>query len=579
MATSVSQNTITVYFDDDYTVGQYANGDYYVVAPTGLTIIGIDPPSLKDPATGRVMHGAMLNPIAKTFTRVGFDSATSYAGRYDPLLNVARPGDADLSPSNPLVLSAGSSLLCSRTRPTPYDRPQLADAAVFTVVESAPPSGSFRPPYCGTDKTHYWNVSNLDYDRLPRLPKLPSSPTLPGVGVLEKVQIEIDPGSGSAGRQTHPANNGPIYGRDLSEWTSSLALQLCLDYSNSQKESALIRLVQYGLDIFGAINGRPLAEVTYEGLGGYNIGRKLTLLVTGIVLNDSSILWYCDRQNWFGFQEDLQIFLVDASHVALGHDPHAACEVGAFQNITERAHMPATCNNYSMNCNPTNPDKRQRDIYTEGMIGLPEWGEQAYKQPGRSGSNWGVTYRDVNFRPTLKAALAAQLIPGARALWNNQMFFDYHDRVWSVEDGEFDRAASQFGTHSTELWNTYRSLGGPVWTASPPANYAPIITVHPQSRTVAEGSNVTFSVGVDGLPEPTFQWRRNGIDIGGATNQSLILQSVQANDSGSYDVVATNSEGSATSNPATLTVSESPPQENESPYKRGRSARSRQGIT
>ena len=41
-ATSVSQWGITWTFDGDYTTGQYANGDYWVVGPVNITAITPD---------------------------------------------------------------------------------------------------------------------------------------------------------------------------------------------------------------------------------------------------------------------------------------------------------------------------------------------------------------------------------------------------------------------------------------------------------------------------------------------------------------------------------------------------------
>jgi hypothetical protein len=88
-----------------------------------------------------------------------------------------------------------------------------------------------------------------------------------------------------------------------------------------------------------------------------------------------------------------------------------------------------------------------------------------------------------------------------------------------------------------------------------PANSPPSFSTHPASQTMTAGASVTFSSAAGGTPAPTFQWRKNNVDIGGATSSSLTINSVTEGDAGSYTVVATNSQGSATSNPATLTVS------------------------
>ena len=86
------------------------------------------------------------------------------------------------------------------------------------------------------------------------------------------------------------------------------------------------------------------------------------------------------------------------------------------------------------------------------------------------------------------------------------------------------------------------------------ANTAPAITTQPVGQAVTVGNSVTFTAAASGTPTPTFQWKKDGVNIAGATNNSFTLASVVAGDAGSYTVVATNSVNSATSNPATLTV-------------------------
>lgn len=86
------------------------------------------------------------------------------------------------------------------------------------------------------------------------------------------------------------------------------------------------------------------------------------------------------------------------------------------------------------------------------------------------------------------------------------------------------------------------------------AGEAPTISAQPVSTTVAAGQSASFSVEASGDPAPTFQWRKDGADIPGATSATLLLASVQESDEGDYTVVVGNSAGEITSATATLTV-------------------------
>lgn len=89
-------------------------------------------------------------------------------------------------------------------------------------------------------------------------------------------------------------------------------------------------------------------------------------------------------------------------------------------------------------------------------------------------------------------------------------------------------------------------------------NSGPAITTQPVSDTVTAGANVTFSVVATGTPAPTYQWRKGGVAISGATSSTYVLNSVQSSAAGSYDVVVTNTVGSVTSSAATLIVNTGP---------------------
>ena len=93
-------------------------------------------------------------------------------------------------------------------------------------------------------------------------------------------------------------------------------------------------------------------------------------------------------------------------------------------------------------------------------------------------------------------------------------------------------------------------------TAAP---VAPSITGQPASRTVTAGQTAAFSVTATGTATMTYQWKKNGTAIGGATSPSYTTPATVAGDNGAqFTVTVTNSVGSATSNAAVLTVSVPP---------------------
>jgi hypothetical protein len=82
-----------------------------------------------------------------------------------------------------------------------------------------------------------------------------------------------------------------------------------------------------------------------------------------------------------------------------------------------------------------------------------------------------------------------------------------------------------------------------------------VISTQPQSQSVPLGFTASFSVLATGTPAPTFQWRKNGIAISGATTSTYVTPPVGASDSGTqFSVTLSNSLGKAQSSLATLTV-------------------------
>lgn len=172
----IMQHGITWTFDKNYTTGQFANGDYWVVGP--VTLIGISPGSTAGTDYGsgpRIINGSMINPSPTDNTTQGYDSeayawsSTSrvYAGSLDyaESKNAARINGQPISSINTRDIPVSSSLVSTISTATP-GRPILQTAAVLTVLAVAPPADAFRPPYTGNDKTIQFTKSQLNYSVL-----------------------------------------------------------------------------------------------------------------------------------------------------------------------------------------------------------------------------------------------------------------------------------------------------------------------------------------------------------------------------------------------------------------------------
>jgi hypothetical protein len=83
---------------------------------------------------------------------------------------------------------------------------------------------------------------------------------------------------------------------------------------------------------------------------------------------------------------------------------------------------------------------------------------------------------------------------------------------------------------------------------------APVILTQPTSATISSGGNITFTASASGTPAPSYQWKKDGSLLAGATSSTYSISSATKSDAGIYTVVATNSVGSVASNAAALTV-------------------------
>ncbi len=115
------------------------------------------------------------------------------------------------------------------------------------------------------------------------------------------------------------------------------------------------------------------------------------------------------------------------------------------------------------------------------------------------------------------------------------------------------------GPHSLTATET---SGGIASSASPAIavtmNLVPTILLEPQNQTGFLKETLTFTSAAGGAVPMRFAWEKNGVKIPGAVSSKLTLANVSAASAASYQVIAANAYGSATSAVATLTLAANP---------------------
>ncbi len=116
-------------------------------------------------------------------------------------------------------------------------------------------------------------------------------------------------------------------------------------------------------------------------------------------------------------------------------------------------------------------------------------------------------------------------------------------------------SAANAGTYAVTVSNTLgTTLSSPATLTITLPVTAPTFTSQPSSQSATVGATVVLTAGVSANPAPAFQWLRNGVQLPGATNSSLLIPAAAPGDAGSYQVIASNAAGTVNSATATLTV-------------------------
>lgn len=405
---ALSQHGITWTFKDPVRFGTYANGDFWVEGP--VDIISIYPPSEK--IHGRVKNGSMVNPDPELGPIHGFDSSVDVT-TYRQDLNVARPNNKDLSASNPLRLGPGTTLVSSISYDLPANRPQLTDAALLTVVVSAPAEGSFRPPYCGTDKTSEFNFSQLDTSQLLTLAHVEDTPDMATVArQFQRAWIDFIPGWQQ--RDIHPTNNMPRYGREIAMHVGIGALMLNLDFTLAEKRKLLVGYIQLGIDLWGIVEDGGTENWAPDG--GISSGRKWPILFAGMLLDDDDMrnVGPGDGTGSVYFGEDAQTFYVDQDAIDITNSPQWVVD-------------PRTTD--------PQPYYFVHSASRNGLPGMPEWGIRHATQPQLDDASWLSAYRNGSTATAWSGYILIAQLMGARGLWNHEPLFEYQNRYMAISAG------------------------------------------------------------------------------------------------------------------------------------------------
>lgn len=135
--------------------------------------------------------------------------------------------------------------------------------------------------------------------------------------------------------------------------------------------------------------------------------------------------------------------------------------------------------------------------------------------------------------------------------FNGTVIAGANSATYSLTNAQSANSGNYTVTVSNSANSVTSSTAALTVTAAPTP---PSITNQPSSSSVVVGNAASFGVSVSGMAPFTYQWRKDGVAIGGATSATYSINSTTTSDTASYTVVVTNSVGSATSTAALLTV-------------------------
>ena len=394
----VTQYGVTWTFDKEVPVGQFVNGDYYVVGP--ITVVKTDPA----PIGGR--NGSILN-LDPRRGKSGFDSRQNRGNSYDAGVRTAPP--ISMKPGDSLL----SSVSCEKQRQFPQmlwpfdpakgmSRCWIRSVSVLTCMAEPQPTDAFRPSFCDRQNAIHL-ARDLRRDLLPKLKPVEGTPSpLEFAKHFQRCWVDVMRQNKAA-----PAEYAAQYGRETSRAGGMATLILMCDFPKEEKEKLLVNFVQYGIDLHGALEA---GWGGWETLGGHGQGRKWPIVFAGIMFGSEAMGRPDKTFPHIIFQEDDQTVYgkgwTGATALFAGHIGKSGWDLY--------------------------PDRDSRGFFAE-PIHPSEWPND---KKGTKFSNPGRTAEGYRRCCTSHAWVATALsirIMRAEKVWNHNAFGDYCDR-WMTED-------------------------------------------------------------------------------------------------------------------------------------------------
>ena len=271
--------------------GYYWDGQPWVQVAAGQTVVvvGWSPAAIGSGSSLR--NGAQKNPRGNTL--ISDVAAQGVDGREQYSNTLTFAAGSTLATGDTLVIAtagAGDGNNNTIARPAYHPLParsRVDREIVLSVVSAAPVADAFRPSAIGNPAARITKLqSQIQWGNLPALFSSSHVQT-PSLSSCETFWAEFcgDLVTGWTSDKFAPNFQHPGYGQNMAAAVSESLMLACSDLPLAQKQTLVKRLIQWGIDYWGAFaDGRE-----NYALGGHMQGRKALVIFAGHMLGDAAM--------------------------------------------------------------------------------------------------------------------------------------------------------------------------------------------------------------------------------------------------------------------------------------------------